>query len=261
MRYSLLLCAVFLLIGSQVLAQGVSITGPDRSTILEGQEYNITWEGKGIQSTNIIATGVRTPVGGRSRGRFSIVVATSVKGENGSVGWKAPWIDAAVFVIEAKSYDSNGKLVAQGKRAHEFRPAVMANRTADGLYLALDKRTGQRLYKQVNQRITRVYLSSSSENYDWRPIHSHPRTPHDHAGVFRIIQKEPNHYSKEFQVNMPWAMRYLNGHFIHATSRAHYHSLGRPASGGCNRLTRHDARELYMMTPIGTRVEIIGPKG
>jgi len=56
-------------------------------------------------------------------------------------------------------------------------------------------------------------------------------------------------------------MRYLSGHFIHATSPNLYKFLGEPASHGCNRLTKTDAKALYDATPLGTRVEVIGPNG
>lgn len=60
---------------------------------------------------------------------------------------------------------------------------------------------------------------------------------------------------------MRYSLRYHGGHYIHATTRNYYSALGQPASHGCNRLTLEDARALYLMTPIGARVEVIGPSG
>ena len=142
-----------------------------------------------------------------------------------------------------------------------FRPVVLEKRAADGIYLDLHKRTDQRLYVQKNGKLVKAYLSSSSENYLWLPPNRHLNKPHDHAGVFRVLSKEPDHMSRLFAVHMRWAMRYLGGHFIHATNRNLYRNLGRAASHGCNRLTLYDAKQLYDATPVGTRVEVIGPGG
>jgi len=76
-----------------------------------------------------------------------------------------------------------------------------------------------------------------------------------------VLEKKRSHWSTLFNVRMPWAMRYHGGHYIHATSPNLYRLLGRPASHGCNRLTHRDARELYQTTPLGTRVEVVGPDG
>lgn len=242
-------------------AQSLSITGPDRAGMLEGETYTITWAGSGIRSVSIVAEGTRTPLGTQSRGSFAIAVAEAVPAGEGAVSWTVPWIDSVSFRIRAKGYGEAGQEVTADARIYHFRPAVMADRLADGIYLALHEPRNQRLYVQSDTRITHAYLSSSSENYAWRPPCDHVPSAHDHAGVFRITEKRRLHHSTLFGVDMPWAMRYHRGHFVHATSPALYGDLGAPASAGCNRLTNHDARRLYQMTPVGTRIEVIGPGG
>ena len=255
---------VFLLLTvftTNAYAQRVSIAGPKRSGMLEGESYRITWTSSGIKSVSVIATGKKTPLGTQSRGSFQIVVSNPVPAEQRGVDWTVPWIDAVNFSIKLKGFDRTGKVVVTNERSYNFRPKVLANRMEDGLYLDLSEKANQRLYIQKNYRITRAYLSSSSRNYLWNPPGRHINTPHDHAGVFSIIEKKPMHWSSLFNVRMPWAMRYHGGHFVHATSRNLYKDLGTPASAGCNRLTYHDAREVYRMTPLGTRIEVIGPDG
>lgn len=244
---------------ANVLGQTISITGPDRYAVLEGETYPITWASGGLQSVSVVAYGTRTPLGERSRGDFAVVIAEAVPAEQGEVQWTVPWIDSKDLFIKLKGYNSQGLLVTVAERGYGFRPLVMANRTADGIYLDLHKRTDQRLYVQKDYRITRAYLSSSSENYLWMPPDRHINKPHDHTGAFKVLEKTPLHQSRLFHVPMPWAMRYHGGHFIHATSSSLYRYLGRAASHGCNRLTRYDAHLLYESTPIGTRVEVIGP--
>lgn len=238
----------------------IVVTGPNRAAMLQGETYSITWTAsESIESVSVIALGYNTPLGEKSRGDFVVQIAEAVPSDQGYVTWTVPWIDARVFLVKVKGYDSNGQLIATAEREYGFRPRTLAYRTKDGIYLDLSTRDRQRLYVQKDHKITHVYLSSSSETYLWLPAGSHIKTPHDHAGVFRVLEKKLLHHSRLFNVDMPYAMRYHGGHFIHATSPDLYPYLGQPASSGCNRLTLHDARELYAMTPLGTRVEVIGP--
>ena len=227
----------------------------------EGETYTITWAADAIQSVSVVVYGTRTPRGTTSRGNFQIAAAEAVPAALGQLSWTVPWIDSVEFLVKAKGYNSLGYQVAMDERRYGFRPAVMANRTEDGIYLDLHERINQRVYVQKDSCLTRAYLSSSSENYLWLAPSRHSTKPHDHAGVFKVLEKKRSHWSTLFNVRMPWAMRYHGGHYIHATSPNLYRLLGRPASHGCNRLTHRDARELYQTTPLGTRVEVIGPDG
>ncbi|HEY3298101.1 MAG TPA: L,D-transpeptidase, partial [Armatimonadota bacterium] len=215
----------------------------------------------GGEGVNVFIYGRRTPLGKTSRGDFIIPIAERIPPAQGLVAFTLPWIDSDKFFIKIKEYDGSGILIAAAEKEYRFRPAVLENRLKDGIYLDLHQRVNQRLYVQKDRRITHVYLCSSSENYRWLPPKSHPSVPHDHAGVFKVLDKKLDHYSKLYEVHMRWSMHYLSGHFIHATYPNLYRKLGRPASHGCNRLTRSDAEELYKATPTGTRVEVIGTKG
>ena len=261
MKFILTLFIIAAIFAGSACGQTLSITGPQQAELTEGKTYSLTWIAAGAETVSIAIRGTRTPLGAQSRGDFDIVVAKSLPAVQGEYKYALPRVDARKFYLKIKGYDLSGKNAASDSREYGFRPAVMASRLNDGIYLDLHRRIDQRLYVQRDQRITHVYLSSSSENYLWLPRNRHVDRPHDHAGVFRVLEKEPSHWSSLFHVEMPWAMRYIGGHFIHATSPRYYRLLGRAASHGCNRLTRRDARELYEMTPVGTRVEIIGPGG
>ena len=256
-----ILVILALLFAEAAFGQSISITGPNRAAMLEGEIYRIAWTASGVTSVSVVADGERTPLGTESRGSFSYTIAESVPARQRSVEWTVPWIDSVKFTIRVKGYNSAGQQVTETKRRYGFRPATLANRMADGIYLDLSSRENQRLYVQKNYRIIEAYISSSSHSYNWRPSGSHIPSPHDHAGVFSVLTKSRLHWSTLFNVEMPYAMRYHGGHFIHATSPNLYKYLGQPASSGCNRLTLHDARKLYHSTPIGTRVEVIGPGG
>ncbi len=256
-----LILALVALQPGTTFCQEITVIGPDRRSMHEGETYAITWAADSIQSVSIVAHGARTPVGGKPRGNFVAVIAEAVPAAQEWVHWTVPWLDSVEFLLKAKGYNSLGYQVAMDERRYGFRPAVMVNRTEDGIYLDLHGRANQRVYVQKDRRLTRAYLSSSSENYVWLAPSRHSTRPHDHAGVFKVLEKKRSHWSTLFNVRMPWAMRYHGGHYIHATSPNLYRLLGRPASHGCNRLTHRDARELYQTTPLGARVEVIGPEG
>jgi lipoprotein-anchoring transpeptidase ErfK/SrfK len=253
--------SVSLLFPPVATAASLALTGPASSEIVEATTVPITWDSDGIQSVSLIAYGTRTPLGRKARGTFTEVIGQAIPADQGTQQWTVPWLDSIHFTIKAKGYDSSGQLVAQNTRDYGFRPEVLARRPHDGLYLDLHRKSRQRLYVQKNGKITKAYFTTSSMNYLWMPPNRHPNRPHDHAGVFKVLSKSRDHYSKLFEVHMYWALRYHNGHFIHATSRNLYDDLGDPASHGCNRLTHYDARELYKNTPVGARVEVIGPDG
>lgn len=258
MRYLL----VLLIIACRpAIAQDINLIPPSQSELTEGQSYHVEWSAGGAETVNVILQGERIPLGGKSRGSFEIVVLKGIPAVNCECTFTMPWVDAITFTLKVKGYDPSGHLISVGRQEYRFRPKVMANRFQDGIYLDLHLKVNQRLYVQKDKVIAKAYLSSSSENYLWTPPNVHPKKPHDHAGVFKVESKEPMHYSKLFDVKMFWAMRYLAGHFIHATYPNLYRLLGQPASHGCNRLTKTDAKALYDTTPIGTRVEVIGPNG
>ena len=243
-------------------AQQISITSPDRRAMLEGVQYKIDWKAsEQVESISVVAHGTNTPLGSESRGDFSIILAESVPADMKGVEWTVPWIDSVAFFIKLKAFDSKGEQIAVTERGYGFRPKILARRMADGIYLDLHERVNHRLYVQKNYDITHAYLSSSSRDYYWLPPNRHINAPHDHAGVYSVLEKKRLHHSRLFDVDMPYAMRYHTGHFIHATSPNLYPNLGGPASSGCNRMTEADAKELYYSTPLGTRVEVIGPSG
>jgi len=255
------LFVLFIIACLPAMAQEIYLTPLPETELTEGQSYHIEWSAAGAQTVNVILQGERTPLGGKSRGSFNIVILQSAPAVNCECTFTMPWVDAVTFTLKAKGYDESGHLISVGEQKYRFRPAVMANRFEDGIFLDLHLRKNQRLYVQKDRAITTPYLSSSSENYSWYPPNVHPKKPHDHAGIFKVLDKNPNHWSKLYEVRMYWSMRYLSGHFIHATSPNLYKLLGEPASHGCNRLTKTDAKALYDVTPIGARVEVIGPEG
>lgn len=250
---------VLAFISAPLVAQDVYFNAPVQAELTEGVSYSVEWLAGAAETVDILICGTRTSVGGRARGAFEIVVGKNVSAVQGLQTITIPWIDSLKFFIRIISRDGAGKKVSSAQREFRFRPAVLADRLSDGIYVDLHQKTNQRLFVQSSGVVTKAYICSSSMNYSWKPANVHPKAPHDHAGVYKVISRQPSAYSKLYEVEMPWALQYLSGHFIHATSPPFYKLLGKPASHGCNRMTREDAHALFDATPLGARVEIIGP--
>ena len=82
------------------------------------------------------------------------------------------------------------------------------------------------------------------------------------TGRYRIQSKEKMHWSNQYGVWMPYAMRVVGGIFIHELPltkdgrRIGTNALGEPVSHGCIRVGVGDAESLYNWTPVGTPVSI-----
>lgn len=104
-----------------------------------------------------------------------------------------------------------------------------------------------------------------------RAVYQYPisgsRLGTDDVGPCRIRAKSRRHWYEPEEYWMEWWMtlepltpegrarakiRGLNG--IHATAPSNYRRLGRPASHGCIRMRRQDARELWAWADPGTQV-------
>lgn len=82
------------------------------------------------------------------------------------------------------------------------------------------------------------------------------------TGRFSILSKEANHWSTQYSVNMPYAMRVVSGIFIHELPitpdgrRLGTGSVGSAVSHGCVRVPVGTAASLYNWTPVGIPVII-----
>jgi len=249
-----------LALGSASGGQSVrlSLASPAADQLVEGRTYVIRWTGSGLQSVSITAEGELTSRPGVPRGQFVLAIADHLPAGAGGVSWQVPFLDTVRFQIRIRAYDNLGLLAAEESRDYYFRPGILANRHLDGIYVDLRSPEAQRLYVMRHNVVVRAYLASGSRTHRFLTKAQDSPEPHDHVGVFRVTEKFPLYWSNEYQVWMTHALRIWRGHFIHGTYPSEYHLLGHPASSGCIRLDRRDARELYDMTPIGTRVELFG---
>jgi lipoprotein-anchoring transpeptidase ErfK/SrfK len=76
------------------------------------------------------------------------------------------------------------------------------------------------------------------------------RTP---RGDYSVLRKRRRSWSIPYEVWLPWASYFVGGIAIHQSANVPV----RPASHGCVRATRYDARWLFRQTPVGTPVTVL----
>ena len=73
------------------------------------------------------------------------------------------------------------------------------------------------------------------------------------VGRFQVTRKSRRSWSVPYRVWLPWATYFVRGIAFHQSQ----HVPVTPASHGCVRVTAADARWLYNLTPVGTKVRVI----
>lgn len=226
--------------------------------LVAGREAAIAWRaGPGTISTEVLATAVGPTCGGRRLTGETVTILPTCRRSGGALTWTPPDLDTIAVTIKIKTYGLDGEVKDWITREVPYRAAEMAQRRADGIYVWLSRDDGQRLFYQRDGQLRMYTLCSGSETGDVLPDDEHPDEPHDHYGVYHVFAKDVDHYSSlNPEWRMRYAMHYLNGHAVHATSPQFYGELGEPASHGCIRLHLTEAMELFALCPIGTRVEV-----
>jgi len=231
--------------------EGIQFVAPgDGDEYVEGEQVTIFWlSAPDIRFVKLSFFGDRTPLGGRSRGEFHEAVTGTIPNKQ-FVVWTVPWIDAARFTLRIVGFDEQKQPVARDERAILFRPRVMKD--IEGTCIVIS-RARQRLYYQEDGLIKRIHVISTAA----RGYRTPQMGPSDHYKG-RVFRKLPNPYSHLYECHMPYflAITSSGSHGIHATSRPFYRRLGRPASHGCIRQHRADARTLFQLVKIGTPVYV-----
>ncbi len=102
-------------------------------------------------------------------------------------------------------------------------------------------RADQKVYHLAAGNLMNVFICSTAlPSYDIR------------EGVYKVYRKTKRHWSKKWQVWMPYSLFFYEGYAIHATSVIR--RLGHPASHGCIRLHPRDAEKLYSQVTLGMPV-------
>jgi len=73
------------------------------------------------------------------------------------------------------------------------------------------------------------------------------------TGQYAVFRKRRRAFSIPYEVRLPYASYFVRGIAIHQARSVPV----RPASHGCVRVTRYDAKWLYRRTPVGTPVRVL----
>jgi lipoprotein-anchoring transpeptidase ErfK/SrfK len=73
------------------------------------------------------------------------------------------------------------------------------------------------------------------------------------TGRYEVLRKRRRSWSVPYEVWLPWASYFVGGFAVHQAKNVPV----RPASHGCVRVTRYDARWLFSRMPVGTPVRVL----
>lgn len=222
----------------------------------EGETVAITWQTNGRPSAvRLYYSGEKCRLGGKSRGSFAGIIGAKMVPNNGKLTWKVPWLDGPSLNLRLTGFDADGKPIAELYRQVWLMPREFANlpRTC----IAISKRL-QRLYYREGGKTKRMHLVSTAAAGYITPRMKPGGYFRGRGSTGRVFNKAYNPYSSLYHVNMPYwlGITASGSHGIHATSPPFYRLLGRPASHGCVRQHRADARALWEMVRTGTPVYI-----
>lgn len=123
--------------------------------------------------------------------------------------------------------------------------------------LIVVKISEQKLYVyQSGNLLRQITVSTAEGDNNILGISEDPESPHNHLGEFSVYLKDKNHYSQQYNCQMPYSLFFYKGHGIHATTANNYSKLGTPASHGCVRTNLEDVKWLFEHTPLGTKIII-----
>ncbi len=237
---------------------GIRLVQPEKDgEWTEGAEVEFGWETSGpVAYVRISYCGENCRLGGYERGAFDAFI-TQKAPNTGTYRWKPPWLDAIEVKLRIAALDEEGVKLAADERTVRLRPKFMAGLKDKGTLIAISK-ARQRLYYQRDGKIVREHIVSTAAGGYWTPIMKPGSYDGRRGALGQVFGKSPNAWSSQYHCWMPYwmAITASGSHGIHATSPPFYYALGSPASHGCVRQHRNDARILYGMVSVGTPVYV-----
>lgn len=222
---------------------------------IEGAPVTIEWVTTGpIQAVRLYYYGGLTKLGGKQRGSFSDLIVDKIPNQ-GFYHWQVPWIDARGFVLRIAGFNVAGEMIAEAERGVRFRPRELAD--LPDTFIGVIKQR-QRLYYYRDNKLKWISIVSTGRRPYVTPV-MHPGTYDGRRGAMgQVFGKNSCAWSRMYTCRMYWWMAVTSSgsHGIHATSPSFYRYLGNPASHGCIRQHRADAKRLYSMVAVGTPVYV-----
>lgn len=235
---------------------GLTLAYPAAGSVLpEGAAVTLVWNSGGpIKSVRVTYEGELCALGGRGRGTFSQTITSGAN--RGLTNWRVPWMDAVAFKVKVVGLSDRGKELTRTEQAYQLLPLVCQRKPATSICVS---KARQRLYYLSDGRIRRMHVISTAAPGYWTPVMRPGSYDHQRGAMGRVFYKAYAPVSRMYEVVMyHWlAITSSGSHGIHATSPPFYGRLGGPASHGCIRQHRADARVLWNMVSVGTPVYVM----
>jgi hypothetical protein len=222
---------------------------------VEGETVKVAWETVGpIEYVRAFVYGENTELGGRSRGSFKHEILADSP-NRGVAEWEVEWIDGWDMTLRLVGLDEHYNIVTETERPLRFRPRALEG--LEGTFIAIIK-SRQRLYYYQQDQLEWISIVSTARSPYYTPTMQPGSYDRRRGAMGKVFNKSPKAWSNEYEVWMPYWMAVTSSgsHGIHATSSNLYRYLGGPASHGCIRQHRSDARTLYNKVSLGTAVYI-----
>lgn len=205
------------------------LTAPCANEDLSGlNSFLVTWDsnlGEGIRYTVVFSPDAKS---------FGAVIASGI--EQCECEWDLTRVTDLMGWVKVKAFNAAGYLIAE-----DTVPVSLVPRTA-----VVVSKANQMVFYFEDGDLENVFTCSTAlPKYDLAPSR------------YKVYYRSRNHHSREYDVDMPYAMFFHQGYALHATTVIR--RLGRPASHGCVRLHPRDARTLFAKVEVGTLV-IVLPK-
>ncbi len=228
---------------------------PD-AEIVEGASVTFQWLSAGpITQVRLYYYYSKCRLAGRSRGNHGELITDKTLNKHQYTWDSVPWVDGKSLRARIAGFDEDGTMIAEDEIGLRYLPNEFTNLPEQ--CIAVLKRK-QRLYYFADGVIRRMHIVSTAR-YPYYTPPMHPGAYDRRRGAMgNVFYKDPCAWSRMYECQMPYwmAITSTGSHGIHATSPQYYSRLGSPASHGCVRQHRTDARKLYKMTGVGTPVYV-----
>lgn len=236
---------------------GILLLSPaDGDDWVEGSTVTVRWLSSGpIRKVRIYYSYERCKFAERSRGDVGVVLADMIPDSNQFTWARVPWLDTASVRLRIAGYDAEGNRVASDEIGLGFRPRELVG--LPDTCIAIVKKH-QRLYYLRGGKVVRMHIISTAASGYWTPTMKPGSYDRRRGAMGKVFSKSTCAWSRMYNCAMPYWMAITSSgsHGIHATSPPFYGRLGRPASHGCVRQHRTDARILFGMVAVGTKVYV-----
>lgn len=153
-----------------------------------------------------------------------------------------PGIGQHELLIKGYPEVSPKTLPIAARQVKELKPLV-----TKGKFIDVNLYTMTALLYRDGEVVDRIHLAGKGNPY----------TQPTKEGLFKVLSKEPKHFSGLSHVWMPWSMRYSGNYFLHAWPYyPNGQAIGSRFSAGCVRFFEDDAKRVYDFADVGTPVYV-----